>query len=355
VKIEFKELNKEKYEALCLGVDVPLTQNYFYGEWQFANDKKVWRYSIVDGDRVVGFFQVIKYPLSFGKSYLYIPHGPIFLDETKDNLLTEFKNFCTEILIKENCIFLRFDPTWGSGRQVLGVPSSKLSEIFSKSHRVTYDGSFQPKYEWILDLIQSEVDILAGMKKVNRYTVRQAEKAGVSVEIVQNNFLQYLDKFYQLIEGTAERDGFSHQSKDYYTKIFINCERDRNAFMTVARFKGEIMLVNFFVVYGDSVFFLFSGSENENRKLGYTYLAQWEMIKYAKKLGLRNYNFGAVIPESNVYPFYKGWQGFSDFKKRFGGSLLEYNNYYDLVRGKFWYLLYGLSKIKTLILRKFFR
>jgi lipid II:glycine glycyltransferase (peptidoglycan interpeptide bridge formation enzyme) len=340
--VKFKEIEKKEYEALCEIRDVPLTQNYFYGEWQIATGKKVWRFAIEGGGKAAGFFQVIKYPISFGKSYLYIPHGPVFTAEVSREMLIEFKNFCMELLKSENSIFLRFDT------------GAKIDGVFFKSPKYTYDGSFQPKYESVLDLTLSEDDILAGMKKVNRYTVRQAEKAGVTVEIVENNFLDHLDKFFNLIEGTAERDGFSHGSKDYYKKILEKCEEGRNGFMTVARFNGEVMLVNFFVIYSGSAFFLFSGSENQNRKIGYTYLAQWEAIKYAKKIGLKKYNFGAVILEDNEYPFYKGWHGFSDFKKRFGGSLIEYTDYYDVIQSKFWYFFYIFSKIKNLFLKKFF-
>ncbi|MDO8493686.1 MAG: peptidoglycan bridge formation glycyltransferase FemA/FemB family protein [bacterium] len=349
MKINFKELNKEEYEAICNEANVPLTQYFFYGEWQREVGKKVWRYGIEEAGNVVGFFQVIKYQTSFGKSYLYVPHGPVFLGEVSEELISEFKKFCNELLNKEDSIFLRLDPTW-----TLGVQVKELS----LGHRVSkfmYDGSFQPKYEWILDLLQSEEDILAGMKKVNRYSVRQAEKLGVEVEILDKDFSKYLDKFYELIEATAVRDGFSHNMKDYYKKIFDQCEQNGNAFMEIARFNGQVMLVNFFVIYNNTAFFLFSGSENENRKIGYTYLAQWEAMNYAKRRRLKNYNFGAVIPEGNKYPFYDNWRGFSDFKKRFGGSMVEYSDYYDFIHNKFWYTLFALRRLLTLLQRKFGR
>lgn len=346
MKIEFKELNKDRYEALCGNIDVPLTQRYFYGGWQMVTGKKVWRYSIEDGSKTAGFFQVIKYQLPFAKNYLYVPHGPVFITEVSEEILIKFKDFCTELLKREGSIFLRFDPTW---KHV----SEGLQQIFFRSPKITYDGSFQPKYEWMLDLTQSEGDILAGMKKVNRYTVRQSEKAGVKLDIIEKNFLEYLDNFYELVRGTAKRDGFSHNTKEYYRNIFSECERNRNAFMVVAWFNGEIMLINFFVVYGDTAFFLFSGSEDANRRIGYTYLAQWGAIRHAKKIGLRYYNFGAVIPDDNKYPFYKNWQGFSDFKKRFGGTLVEYSDFHDIISNKFWYFLFVLSKLRA-IMRRFF-
>lgn len=311
-----------------------------------------------DGVRTIGFFQLIRYPVAFGKSYLYIPHGPVFIAPVSEELLKDFKKDAEDILEREKAIFLRFDSYF-----IEGSTFDKYG-IFYKTPKFMYDGGFQPKYEWVLDLSASEGEILSGMKKVNRYTIKQAEKLGVSIEIVEKDFRRYFDKFYELVEMTAERDAFSHQPREYYETIFDSCEKASlpaqagppaeagRGFLSVARFKGRIMLINFYVTYGSSAYFLFSGSENENRKIGYTYLAQWEAIKYVKGLGFKYYNFGAVIPENNEYRFYKKWLGFSNFKKRFGGTIVEHGDFYDLVRDKFWYVLYLARKFMNLFKKR---
>jgi len=214
-----------------------------------------------------------------------------------------------------------------------------------------YDGSFQPKHEWILDLDKTEDELLAGMKKVNRYTVRQAEKLGATIEIVKENFGKYFDKFYELISKTAERDEFSHFPKEYYRKIFDACEKDKNAFLTVGRYGGEVLLVNFFLKFGDTVYFLFSGSDDTERRVGYTYLAQWAAIKESKGLGFKIYNFGGYAPENCKYIFYKKWSGFSDFKRRFGGRMIEYSDFQDIVGNKFWYFVYKVKRLISAVLR----
>ena len=337
-----KEIREKEYEILCKGRAIPLTQNYFYGEWQKAIGKKVWRYSMTNNGHVFGFFQVVKNSLLFGVSYMYIPHGPVVLGDIPVGLelSTEFGNFCLELCKKEDSVFLRFDPLYS--------PWSKVQPLAWGSSGVAkslYDGNFQPKYEWVLDLMRGEDDILAGMKKVNRYTIRQAEKRGVEIEIIDKNFGQHLDKFYELEKMTALRDAFAPNLREYYSAIFNECEMSRNAFMAIGRFNGEIVLINFHVMYGDTVFFLLSASEDSHREVGYTYFAQWETMKYAKKIGIKQYNFGAVIPDNNKYSFYKRWRGFSDFKKRFGGFMLEYSDFHDVIYSRFWYTLYCVRKI----------
>jgi len=337
-QITFRELSQGEFDSSTKNFNLPLTQNGFYGEWQKAIGKKVFRFKI-EGDRLGrGFFQIIKYSLPFGKSYLYIPHGPIFEDDTSEEFWAQFREFCLGLIKKESSVFLRFDsvlkPDFISGRRTSYV----------KVPRILYDGSFQPKFESVIDLSRSEEEILAKMKKVNRYSIRQAERVDLVVKILDKNFLEYLDKFYDLICATAKRGGFYHLEKDYYKTIFYLCEKERNGFMTIISLDSEVLLVNFFVTYGDAVYFLFSGSENKNRRLGYTYLAQWETMKHAKKMGFKKYNLGAVVPDDNRYHFYKKWRGFSDFKRRFGGELVEYGNFYDLIYDRFWYSLYFLKK-----------
>ncbi|MBI3632478.1 MAG: peptidoglycan bridge formation glycyltransferase FemA/FemB family protein [Candidatus Vogelbacteria bacterium] len=340
----FREINKGEYENLTEGKSLPLTQNAFYGEWQSMNSKKVWRYSVEESSKTVGVFQVVKNNMAYGKSYLYVPHGPVFFKEPGVEFMHDFDKFVLDLLMKERAIFLRFDPTWGLRPQVREL-------IGSVAPKYLYDGSYQPKFEWILDINKSEEELLAWMKKVNRYTIRQAERLGVTVEIVRESFGKYFNKFYELISKTAARDEFSHFTVEYYQKIFDACEKDRNAFLTVGSYGGEVLLVNLYLKFGDTVYFLFSGSDDSERRVGYTYLAQWEAIKESKRLGYKIYNFGGYAPENCNYIFYKKWSGFSDFKRRFGGRMIEYGDFHDIVGDKFWYLVYKTKRFVSSLLR----
>ena len=38
------------------------------------------------------------------------------------------------------------------------------------------------------------------------------------------------------------------------------------------------------------------------------------------------------------------WEGISEFKTRFKGEVLTYNDSYDIVGQPFWYILYNLRK-----------
>ena len=70
-----------------------------------------------------------------------------------------------------------------------------------------------------------------------------------------------------------------------------------------------------FILYGDEVIYLFSGSDEKYMKeYNAQYLIQWHMIKYAAKHNFKRYNFYGIngLPDPNskdngIYDFKKGF------------------------------------------------
>ena len=66
---EMREIkNKEEYNPLLVSKNAPLTQTWFFGEWQETMGRKVKRFELRDDLKTLGFFQTIKYPLPFGQN-----------------------------------------------------------------------------------------------------------------------------------------------------------------------------------------------------------------------------------------------------------------------------------------------
>jgi len=333
--------NETKYEPLAINENAPFTQAWFFGQWQEAMGRKVRRFEIKKDFEIIGFFQVIKYPFPFGKSFLYIPHAPVLTSNTpqatsKENkfpmgsahnneFLKKFHEKLLKITKEENAIFARFD-----------FHSRNLDRYFKKVPSYAYHSSyFQPKYEWILNVKKSEEEMLNNMHPKTRYGIRLAESKGVKVEIIKTDFLEYFSHFYDLMKKTAERNKFNLHPEIYYKNIFTSCEKNKNAFLVIANYNSKILVINLVLLYGETVYFVFGASSDEFKNLMAPHLSHWKTIIEVKKLDLKIYNFGAVGEE---------FEGISRFKKRFGGELLEYSDSYDLVLKTFWYKLYNLRK-----------
>ncbi len=333
--LDFKEITKGiEFNPLTIREDTPFTQSFIYGAWQEMAGHNVRRFEIKQGEEITGFFQVITYSLPLSKNILYIPHGPVLRQGYKGqaDFLKEFHKKLTEISKEENVIFVRFD--------IFPKTEEVFSKVFKKIPGYAYHSFyFQPKFDWILDLNKKEEKLTGEMHPKTKYNINLATRKGVKVEIIKDNFEQYFEDFYRLMEETAKRDHFNLHQKIYYQNIFQTLNPN-NAFLAVARYDDTILLVNLILLYGKTAYFIFGGSSDNLKNLMFSHLAQWESIREAKRLAFDFYNFGGVGHHSS----YETYGGISVFKKRFGGEIFEHSDSYDIVLNQFWYYLYNIRK-----------
>lgn len=338
-KYQIEEIKtKEDYNPLSTSRDIPLTQMPSYAEIQRESKRLVRQFFIKEENKKIGFFQIIKYPLLADKSYLYIPHGPV-IKETNKELIKELKTNLVLIAKEENAAFIRLD---------LYPPSISLKikslDGFIKPHFSSYYSAyFQAKFDWQLDISKTETEILAQMHPKTRYNIRLAEKKGVEIELVSGkDMMNYFEDFYALMQETAKRGAFNLHPKNYYLGIFKQAENDENITISVAKFNNKVLAIHMTMFFGDTAFYPFGGSTDESRNLMPTYLLHWKEIEEAKKRNCKWYNFGAIDIGEKVT--HKNWSGITAFKMKFGGEMLEYSDFYDLVTKPFWYNLYVLRK-----------
>ena len=337
---EIREIkNGENFDPSIFCDNVPFTQASFYGDWQKNLGRTVKRFLVSRDKEIVAYFQIVKYPLLLGKSYFYIPYGPITKDFS-DEFFAYIKQGLKRIAKTENVVFVRLDftPT---------ISDDTLLKFFTRAPLYTYHSAyFQPRVEWFLELRESENEILMKMNENARYSIRLANKKEVIAEIIIKDFEKYFEIFYELMSGTAERNKFSLHKKDYYINIFQNLSKT-NSYLSVAKFGEKILAINMYVVFGKIANFVFGGSSNDEKKRMPTYLAQWKAICYAKQLNCDYYNFGGIASGNKIY---KGWDGLTLFKKKFGGKEIVHSDFFDVVVSPFWYRLYNFRKlIKKLI------
>lgn len=329
-------------ENIDLGIfceNVPFTQAGFYGDWQKKLGRAVKRFLISCNGETVGYFQIVKYPLLLGRSYFYIPYGPVTKDFS-DDFLIYIRQELKRIAKTENAVFVRLDFT-------PFVPGSTLSRFFTKSLLCTYHSAyFQPRAEWFLALKKPEEKIFSEMDKKTRYSIQLADKREVVVDIITEDFEKYFEDFYELMLGTAERNKFGLHEKDYYKNVFQSLSK-ANSYLAIARYGDKVLAMDMVIVFEKIASYVFGGSSDEERGRLPTYLVQWKAICYAKQLGCDYFNFGGIATGNKIY---KGWEGLTAFKKKFGGQKIVHSDFFDIVVNPFWYWLYNFRKlIKKLI------
>lgn len=336
--MDLVEVKTEKeFNPLLARKNAPFTQAWFFGEWQTEAKREVRRFLIQEKDKLVAVIQAVRYSLPFGKSYIYIPYGPVLTKDLDEKTVVFLKKSLKQAFDDEKTIFIRLDffPT------VQEKSEKILKRHFKRSLISSYRGSyFQPRADRVIDLKNPENDIFLGMETKARYNIRLAEKKGVAVKIISKGFLNYFEDFYSLMKETSERDGFGLHPREYYENIFNSAEKYRNAFISLAFYRDELLAANFVLLYGETAFFLLGASSSYHRELMPSYLCQWRSIKAAAGFGFSYYSFGGISHKG----LNKSWEGISIYKKKFGGFVKEYSAFYDLTVKPFWYYLYILRK-----------
>jgi len=336
--ITFKEiLDKDAWVTATSSFDVPLPQSFAYSDIQKKIGREVKRFDILNNDISIGFAVLVSYPL-FGKlKYWYIPYGPV-LSNYSDSIIKGVKESLIDFIKTNGGVFVRLD----FGISESGYDQSFLAKYFTKSNTSSYSGAyFQPRAEWYTDISKSPEDILTAMHSKTRYSVRYAQKKGVTTEIVKTNLKEKLTDFLNLMKLTAKRNGFALHGDKYYECYFEEVERTGRGFVIEARLDGTVLASHLVFVVGDTAHYVFGATSDSHKDLCAPYLAHFNAMLYSKELGATCYNFGA-ISTSNID---KSWQGLTVFKQKFGGYTVTHSPFYDLVINPFWYYIYIVRKI----------
>lgn len=191
-----------------------------------------------------------------------------------------------------------------------------------------------PSYSTIVDLRQSEEEILNNMKPKGRYNIKLALKKDVKIIKADKNDFK---TFYNLLKKTSSRDGFNVNSQDYYERMMetlTECE------MLLAIYDNKIIAGGIFTYTKNQGLYYYGASSNEFRNLMAPYLLQWQAILNAKQRSCLYYDFLGISNPDNQDKL----SGVTDFKLKFGGKIVKFNASYHIVHNKFIYLSYKIIK-----------
>lgn len=291
-------------------------QSWEWGEFQRALGREVVR--LRDGGTMV---QAVRMPLPFGKSYWYVPRGPV-----GGGIGAPLAGG----------IFTRFEP----------------SSVPEKAKKVP---SVQPSQTVILDLAGSEEELLSAMHEKTRYNIRLAERKGVRVMPGPGSEDGFIT-FRELVKETSERAGIRSHDEDHYRRMLdalsgdMASEGEASSKLMFAEHDGKVLAAILLIRFGGTVTYLHGASSRDRKELMSPYLLHWEAIRQAKTWGAKAYDFWGVAPmeerdgklrmKDSGHP----WAGITRFKKGFGGDYVEYPGTFDLPGNRFWYTLYSVAR-----------
>ena len=303
--------------------DANFLQSWDFYEFYFSRGFDIVRRGIYDeNDQLVGVYAGEVEPAKRGR-HLAVAGGPIFdwtNQEVKNLIFSDMRQQAKKL----KCTFVRVRP------QLQNTPEN--AKIFQQLGFRKAPMYLSVEFAGVLNLENSEEEILKNMRQRLRRALRKAEKNQITIEKTSDP--KAIHDFYQIELQTAKRHDFYAFSEDFLTKQFAAFAKNDEAVLYIAKLNGEILAENFMIFYGNEASYHYGVSSDLGTKYSGAPLLHMEAMRDARKRGIKRYNFWGIVDENDTkHRFY----GVSVFKRGFGVEELKYLEARDLVLDKISY------------------
>lgn len=317
-----------------------VVQSWEWGEFKATQDTTPTRIGVLENNSLKASAQYTLHPIPFLNKFVgYLPKGPTVKDPEKylPIILEAIKNKAKE----QNCVFVRIEPSQYSDNQL-------WVDILDKNNLSKSPKTIFAPYTMVLDLSQSEEELLKNMHPKWRYNIRLSQRKGIKVQ--EEDTDRALKEFIALQKQTAARDKFFLHPDSYYEKLFQLLHPQGLAHLLTARFEGKLAAAWLLFSFGQTLYYPYGASNYEFRSLMSSHALMWEAIKLGKKLGCEVFDlWGAAAPEADKND---PWLGFTQFKEGFGAKRVAFLGTFDLVIDQASYQLFNAAdKTRWLVLK----
>ena len=344
--MEIKEIiNKDEWENFLLQCgEKTFLQSWNWGEFNLQMGSKIWRLGAYNQGLLIGVALVLKISARRG-TFLFIPHGPVVLDEIpvkdKKEILELILLQLSDVAKTEKASFIRVSPIF--------IENEANENVFIDLGFRPAPIHMHPEVTWELGITLPEEQLLMDMRKTTRYLIRQAAK-NPDIQIIISDKIEDLKLFWPVYLKTAKRHNFVVFSEKYLEAEFNSFIKDREILIFLGKYKEKVVSAAIFVFWQDMCFYHHSGSLERYNKIPVSYLLQWRAIQEARNKGCRIHNFWGIAPEIEVaadaqkssHP----WAGLSLFKMGFGGYRKSYIKTQDFVISWKYWINYFIESIR---------
>jgi lipid II:glycine glycyltransferase (peptidoglycan interpeptide bridge formation enzyme) len=240
-----------------------------------------------------GGAQILLRKLPYPFKYLaYIPRGPFFhrqqtCGKVVENLVRwAKKQGCVALKIESDRVDLAFAKGWQKSKNHILINKTAL-----------------------LDLSQSETELLAQMSKKTRQYVRKSQKNSISVRTVEKP--RDIARCLAIYKRTAQRAGFALHDDAYYYDLAKILQRHSVNYLPERA--GEALAFLWLVQTPAVSFELYGGMSELGQQLRANYVLKWRAIQDQQQRGVRCYDMNGLLSD-----------GISTFKLGFSGGQETY-------------------------------
>ena len=334
-----------------------------------------------DNNKLVCATLLLKKKTPFNMCYYYASRG-FLIDWDNKKLVKEFTDKLKEYLKKTNAIYLKVDPDIiyqeidqdankiENGKNNYDLYNYLLSLGYvHKGFNKLYEGN-QPRYTfrtYFKDYKTFE-EVEQTISKTFLRSIKRSYNYDLVIELDNN-----IDTFYELVKKVSEKDKFNSYTKKYYEDVFnlfkennyiknyiakinptkiikkykqdleneknedrkVKIQKDIDYFNSLDN-KDEHVIASLICIYTDKgAWSLYIGNDEVAEYTGTVNRLYYEFIKDAYNDKYEYADLFGVVgdPKTN----YKNLRGIYEYKRKLGGTYLEFIGEFDLINKPFWY------------------
>ncbi len=264
----------------------PFGQHLQSSPWGQLKSKFGWqviRVLVQEQERIVGGAQILTRSLPMGGKFGYIPKGPVVAPGRFD-VMGMLLDAIEKLAQAGRFLILSIQPPVD---EPLYMDPLRSRQFKPSSFYVT------PATTVLVDLQQSEDDILAQMKRGTRYNVRLASRKGI---IVQERDGSDLPLFYQWMEAAAGRYSYRYYDLPYYQEAWSQFDPHDSIKLLMAYYQDEPLAGVIVIALGNWAVYKWGASSGAHLNRKPNDLLQWAAMQWSKKKGCHYYDMGGITP-----------------------------------------------------------
>ncbi len=314
--------------------DADLLQSWTWGECMaLAGEQPARLLAETPEGQIRGVAQALIRSAGLGRSVAYVAHGPVWEREAPDGdrLLGAILDGLREEAGARRAMVVKVDP-----RSEAPADGPDLSALLER-YGLARTADLQAPTTRVVDLGDGADGLMASWHADARRLSRRAVREGVEVEIDRDGAPDALDALHRLLTLTAERSDFRVRSVEFLARLAHLLGRE-GWYLGIARSGGTPIAAMAMPRVGSRAYYLYGATLREpqfKHKYGaYAVMATMQRALAADGVTALDM-WGVVEPDDpDADP---AWEGFSAFKRTFGGTPVRHPGTFDLVVDRAWY------------------
>ncbi len=278
-----------------------------------------------EGEQIVGGAQILSRRLPIWGSIAYVTRGPVVAPGRSDVMEMLFDRI-EKVAQAQRSLVLSVEP-----------PADEPLYMCPLQARQFKPSSFYviPPTTALVDLRQSDDEILAQFKRGTRYNVRVALRHGI---VVRDGNQADLGRFFEWMDATAAQDPYYYYSLAYYEEAWRQFVPRGMMKLLIACYEGEPISGTIVIALGQWAVYKWGASSGAHLSKKPNELLQWHAMKWSREKGCHYYDLGGITPfvaealKRGEKPPESKLTGIARFKLGFG-QMVTFPSSYDNTYG----------------------